>query len=496
MKCFRCSTTKSSWSSTALAPPRRNSWMLHFSALRRPLHKFVVGAILVLGSVIATRAQCAPLRFDPSKLPRHTAQHEPLLPESGYLSNTTYTNDYFGFSLALPIPAQGHLVKLPLMPQGQHALLAIAYQNGDRSGSLTIDAIEPREGLEGFSAKQQEQQLSARAPGTQLGQQNETQPQVGAQGALVAPLPQVAAPQFYLPSERFHASEQHKGEKHTATYRTQIKNYRVGVLVVTNDKEFLQKSKQAMAAVRFYCTAADGTLATKEGNLVATQGERFEGPTVPTWRADVAIQSNAGLAIPPGEVSDGVYHNSDLGLQYELPKGWEVLLTHNGGNPPADPSYLREFEFLHACSRTLLRIQQTGSSDAGLGRKPMIVLRALDPKCLSMRIPAEPSDARTTEEVGVSLEALLEFGQVVSHRLVPISDHLFMVFYGTIAAPAEGEQLAQRMSQTMFATTQNKMLLVWSFMAPTSPELATMPGSGIRFAGTEPIELSSALAVK
>src|SRR5271166_1967629 len=470
--------------------------MLHFKPLRALLNKLVVGAILVLGSVIATRAQCGPLRFDPSKLPGHNAARERLLPESGYLSNTTYTNEYFGFSLDLPITAQGHLVKLPLMPEEQHALLAIAYQNGDRSGSLTIDAIEPREGLEGFSAKQQEQQLTARAAGIQPGQQNETQPQVGAQGGLVAPQPQLEAPQFQIPSERFHSSEQHKGEKYTVTYRTQIKNYRVGVLIATNDKDFLRKSKQAMAAVRFYCTAGNGTLATKEGKLVTPEGERYEGPTVPTWRADVAIQSNLGLAIPPGEVSDGVYHNSDLGLQYELPKGWDVLPTHNGGNLPADPAYLREFEFLHACSRTLLRIQQPGSSDAGPGRRPMIVLRALDPTCLSLRIPAEPSDTATAEEVGVSLEALLEFGQVASHRLVTVSDHLFMVFFGTIAAPPEGEQLAQRMSQTMFATQQNKMLLVWSFMAPTSTELASMPGGGIRFDGADPIELRSALAAK
>jgi hypothetical protein len=62
--------------------------------------------------------------------------------------------------------------------------------------------------------------------------------------------------------------------------------------------------------------------------------------------------------------------------------------------------------------------------------------------------------------------------------------------------PAEGEQLAQRMSQTMFATNHEKLLLVWSFMAPTSAELATMPTSGIRFEGSEPIELSSALAAK
>jgi hypothetical protein len=294
--------------------------------------------------------------MDPSKLAARDTPHEPVLPESGYLSNTSYTNNFFGFTLDLPIAAHGDQIKMPLMPQGQHALLAIAFQNGDRSGSLTIDAVDPREGLEGFSSKQPTQPLYSGSPGAiQPGAPIEPQgqPQIAPQGTLVAPQPQVGPRMFQLPAERFHSSERHKGDQYTALYRTEIRNYHVGVLIATNDKDFLQKSKQAMATMRFYCAADDGTLATKEGDPVTPEGERYEGPTVPTWRADVAIQSNRGLAIPPGEVDDGVYRNSALGLQYELPKGWEVLPTHNGGNPPADLSSLREFQFLHACSRTL-----------------------------------------------------------------------------------------------------------------------------------------------
>ncbi len=467
--------------------------MLPFRVVRVSLPKLTATVILIAWSVVAAWTQCAPLRGDAAKLPAREALREPLMPESGYLSNTTYTNRFFGFALDLPIASQGHLVRLPLMPERQHALLAIAFQNGDRSGSLTINAIDPREGLEGFSTRQQQLPLYG-----QSGTQNEpsAQPQISPHGTLIAPEPQLASRQFQPPAERFHFSQRHKGENYTALYRTEIKNYRVGVLIATNDKDFLQKSKQAMAAMRFYCTTDDGTLATKEGDLVAPEGERYEGPTVPTWRADAAIQTNRGLAIPPGEVADRVYRNSALDFEYEIPKGWEVLPTHNGGNPPADLSWLREFQFLHACSRTLLRIQQSGAADAaGSDRPPMIILRALDPTCLSMRTPSALSEARTAEEVGVSLETLMEFGQVASHELVFLSGQLFMVFHGTIAAPAEGEQLAQRMSQTMFGTNYNHMLLLWSFMAPTGKELSTMPTNRIRL-GPQPIELSSALAAK
>ena len=289
----------------------------------------------------------------------------------------------------------------------------------------------------------------------------------------------------------------HKGEKYTALYWTQIKNYRVGVLIATNDKDFLQKAKQAMAGVHFYCATEDGTLATKDGQLITPEGERYEGPTVPTWRADAAIQSNPGLAIPPGEVSDGAYRNSALGLRYKLPQGWTVLPTHNGGNPPGNLDALRQFEFLHACSRTLLRIQQPGSANSAPDeRPPLIILRALDPACLSLRTPAAATDSKIAEEVGVTLEAMTEFGEVASHDLVSISDQLFMVFHGTIAVTGEGGQLAQRMSQTMFATNHNKTLLVWSFMASTIGELATMPAAGISFDGAPPIELGAVLAAK
>ena len=465
------------------------------------LDKLIIVVLLALWSVSALHAQCAPLQIDPSKLPNRATSHQPLLPESGYLSDTTYTNEFFGFALDLPIAAQGHLVKLPLMPERQHALLAIAYQNGDRSGSLTIDAIEPREGLEGFSAQQQQRQLSTRAPSAiQTGAQSEPQlqPQVGPQGTVeLAPQARLAMPQFQAPADRFHSSVRHSGEKYTALYWTQIKNYEVGVLVATNDKEFLQKSRRALTAALFYCTADDGTLATKDGKLVTPAGERYEGPTVPTWRADAAINAQPGLEIPPGEVSGGVYRNPALGLQYEVPKGWDVLPAHNSGAPPADLSWLREFEFLHACSRTLLRLAPHSSGEvAGPSHKPTILLRALDPACLSMPTPASLNDKKIAEEIGASLEALSEFGQVSSHELVSLSDHLFMIFHGTIAVPAAGAQLAERMSQTMFATQHKKMLFLWSFMAPTFAELAALPGGGIILDDSQPIELQPALTAK
>src|ERR1035437_568741 len=115
----------------------------------RRLNTFVFGLALLLGFAATMQAQCPAIDPDaPPKPPSPNATSEELLPENGHLSNTTYTSDYFGFAFDLPIPAQGHLIMLPLMPERQHALLALGFENASRSGTITITTIEPRPGLE------------------------------------------------------------------------------------------------------------------------------------------------------------------------------------------------------------------------------------------------------------------------------------------------------------------------------------------------------------
>jgi len=488
--------------------------MSRFSAL-------AFGGVLLLASAVPIRAQCPEPATDPggfSKVASPSAR-EQMLPEDGNLSDTTYTSRYFGFALDLPLNAQGHMIMLPLMPERQHALLAIGYQNGGRSGSLTIDAIEPAENVAGFAAEAEQQRYEASAsiatppatmpsgtvqPGAEPGTLQPPTVQPGADGRVppgpvssqVGPKVQLALP-GYKPLPHFQSSMRNKEGTHTALYWTRIKNYKIGVLVSTNDKEFLQKAKQAMSAAHFYCLQDDGTLTLPDGRLVKPEGGPYQGPTIPTWRADTAIKNKPALQVPPGEVKAGVYRNPALGVEYEVPKGWNVLPANNSGDPPADLTALRVFDFLHACERTLLRIAPPAEGNvASQGRRPAITLRALDPVCLSLRTPALPSDKRTAEEVGATLEMLSEFGQITSSDLLPVSGQLFMVFHGTIVARATVENLAQRMAQVLYVTRHNKMLLVWSMMAPTSAELNALPMIGVTFDGSPRIELRPALNAK
>ncbi len=447
---------------------------------------FVLGAALLLGMPATTHAQCAPPIVDPDVPPRPPSARpasEELLPENGHLSNTTYTSDYFGFAFDLPIVAQGHLIMLPLMPEKQHALLALGFENANHSGTITVTAIEPRVGLEASTQEQQQQQFNSWAAAGS--------PQQGA--TLRYPIPD-----YLVRTGRFYFSVHHKGENYAAQYWTRVKNYNVKVLVASNDQDFLRKAKHALGAAHFYCTQDDGTLTTTDGKPVKPEGDLYMGPTVPTSLADSAIKDKPALQnIPLGSVNAGVYRNADLGLQYEIPKGWDVSPVEASNDPPRDATALREHEFLDSCSRTLLRIVQRGSSDAPHPvAKPAITLRALDPSCLSMRIPSSLTDKTAADNVSASLEILSEFGEITSDELVSISDHLFMVFHGTVAGHASSDELAQRLSQVIYATLHHKTVFVWSLMAPNSAELNALPTAGITLDGAQPIDLRASLTAK
>lgn len=123
----------------------------------------------------------------------------------------------------------------------------------------------------------------------------------------------------------------------------------------------------------------------------------------------------------------------------------------------------------------------------------MIVLRALDYNCLSMRTPITLSDKRALDEVAATLETTGEFGQIDTDQMKMMSDRLFMVFHGMYNNNARTEDLSHRLTQTIYATKFNKILLVWSVMAPSQSDLEHLPPSSIVLDGVQPIQLNQSL---
>src|SRR5271166_1726948 len=431
---------------------------------------FVLVVALLFCSAHAMHAQCSLARIisEPKTCGTTPEGEKKLLPEDGYLSTTTYTSEVFVFTLDLPITTDGPLITTLAMPEKHHALLAIGFGQKHHFGTLTITAEEsPRE----------------------LAWYEDQQPDECNDSVDSGPPVRYQIPSGMLRYGSFYANVRQWGKNHSQHYWTRIKNYIIRIAVDSNDKDFLQKSKLAVMEAQFYCAQNNGEL-TNEGKAVAPKGEPYQGPTVPTWLADTAIKDKPGLQIPLGAVSEGVYRNPALGLQYDLPKGWDIFQTEVSGNPPQEARQLREYELLHACSRTLLHAVQQGPSDAAHQEpKPLIILRALDPTCLSMRTPASAGDKKIADEIAADLEFFTEFGEIKTNELAFLGDRLFVVFHGTIGWRAPEEVLSRRMSEALFATQHHKLLLMWSLMAPSSSELDTMPVTNITFDDSQPVKL-------
>jgi hypothetical protein len=440
--------------------------------------------LLLLAGVSTLRAQCptqddvdtSPHPFPRFKTDKPPVLEEPILPEAGFLSDTHYSSQFFGFSMDLPLNVQAHEIMMSVMPEREHALLSLQFEKGQQRGYITITAQDPKPGLDVKTPDQQQQ--------AQLRQWAQN-------GGPLGSVPAFPIPEYMLHTGRFYYSLRHKGGMFAAQYWTAINNYVVRVVVGTNDKDFLARAKKAMTEVRFYCTQDDGTLTTTDGKPVKVVGEPYQGPTVPTFRVNQAIRDQPGKNIPAGEVSDNAYRNTDIGLQYRFPKGWQALPPDRSDPPPDNAS--REYQFLHACSQTLLRLVPRPAAGQSYRDGPMIVLRAMDYNCLSMRTAVTLADKRPLDEVAATLEEMGEFGQIDTDQLKTISDHLFMVFHGTVGKDLRGEELAQRQSQTIYATRFNKLLLVWSLMAPTKSDLEEIPTAGIELQGSPPIELRKTL---
>jgi len=71
-------------------------------------------------------------------------------------------------------------------------------------------------------------------------------------------------------------------------------------------------------------------------------------------------------------------------------------------------------------------------------------------------------------------------------------DHIFAEYSGLIGQRSEGQPLAHRQAEAVAVTRHRKLLLVWSWIAADTAELAGMPKVGVSFEGAPAIDLGPA----
>jgi hypothetical protein len=305
------------------------------------------------------------------------------------------------------------------------------------------------------------------------------------------PSNQITAPDWLTRTGRFYHIAQHKGDITTVQYWTFIKNYLIRVKVESNDRDFLSKTKLAVTNVKFYCAQEDGSVIDERGKLVPTPGEGYQGPTIPTAVVNAALDEQPALeVIPTGEAATGAYRNEEIGLNYAYPTMWDIVERET--DPPAkDAVEQRTRDVLNACSLVLLRLAPPAAEGAKADGRT-ITLRAIDQTCLGLPAPASITDHLGAESLGAYLQMLGAFGELRSTNLVMHSGHLFAEYSGVVGEHPEGQSLAQRRNEAITVTRHRKLLLVWTWIAPSAAELSSMPKSSVSFEGAPPIELVAA----
>jgi hypothetical protein len=444
---------------------------------RRQGERLLLTLLAVLSFGCGLAAQCPVDNPDddlPPPLPlvtSSTREGEPQIPESGRLTNTFYTSTYFGFVIELPITVDGHRIMMPVMPEGQHALLALGFQQGHRAGTLLITASEPPNPVHEMTEEERQAEFLAWAKGE--------------------PRSQITPPDWLMRTGRFYHISQHKGDVTTVQYWTFIKNYLIRVKVSSNDAGFLRRTKEAVDTVKFYCAQDDGTLINEQGKIVPTPGEGYQGPTIPTSLVDAALEEKPALEqIVRGEAAPGAYRNEEIGLVYTYPTTWDK--ASDPADPPAkDEIAQRTRDVLDACSLKLLRLAPA-NTDGATPEDRTITLRAIDQTCLGLPAPASITDQIGAESLGAYLQMLGTFGELRSTNLVLHGSQLFAEYRGVVGERAEGQELGHRRVEAVAVTRHRKLLLVWSWTAPNPVELDTMPKSSVSFEERTPIDLSPA----
>jgi len=368
---------------------------------------------------------------------------------------------------------------LPIRLPGEHALLGIGFQNGKDYGTLVITAGGRRDEGSRNMTPEQEQAI--------IDEMNSNKPGGGAVRLDYTP-----------PPVHLKRVDKHAGDVRGTQFSARIRDYSVRFTIQTTDHSFLEKARKSIEGIQVFCTDADGELFTPEGKPIKPAGTFTNGPTIPTAIVDESIRTQpAQQTIPSGGYfARGEYRIPQLDLGISLPAGWTAA-----GIPPQpneafiDNTSAQRMEYLwRSCARTLFRATAPGHASDPPGAAPSLELRVMDQSCLALPAPASRTDWFASESLGEYLQMLGRFGKIKSSRLVESGGHLFSVYRGTIAAGPPEHKLEQRSAQAIVATRYRKLILAWTWSAPTESELKSIPASSLTLGDSRPISIGPQMA--
>jgi hypothetical protein len=299
------------------------------------------------------------------------------IPETGYVSRSSYVNAFFGFLLPLPqdadfrdlaLPTKGSSHSIFGLQTQRKGLTALIVSASQSTGDPAEEARKAAAGGKGASVKQVE----------------------------------IGGREFWK-SE----SEDRKppGTMHTAIYASTMRGFTLQFMVVSFDGKLSKELQHSIESLTFVDPAQAKALAGKDARLFpARPGGAV---TLPAVSPEHIAQLN------PGTVSGNTYTNNVLGFSFQFPAGWVVAdkatqdKVMEAGHQFAygsDPAAAREHEMEQECGRMLLSATQYPEGSKTDEVNPLVAIMALDSGCLpGAHLPNSISDSDAIRQLGIQI---------------------------------------------------------------------------------------------
>lgn len=380
----------------------------------------------------------------------------PHYPEIGRLGRSSYCNPFFGFRLTLSPELKAEPLHLPIPPAGEHLLLAMKVSRLDRDATLNISAEARPQPIE---ALQQPAKMAAR---DLIQQARKDHRSTQGPGTIVAG-------QQYFYSVRVDQRGDGPGPENDLFFY--VSQHVVRVAITSHDAKLADDLSKAVQHMQFVDPAADACQIVLPGAM-ASNSPAFErlyyGPALPAELVDETLKHSPGETVPPGQLANGIFADSALGLQVELPAGWKPLaadeavgITELMRDPVTDAeSWDRRRALFRACSRPLFAAINP-RQELAQGVHPSMAVLAMPAGCIpDLKMPLSGENHEELNEFAELLLRSTGAKLLQSGGFRATGDKPMLHLDGTLPYTRAGEMLARRFSLRLTARMQGPWLVL------------------------------------
>jgi len=395
-----------------------------------------------------------------------TLNSSQLLPQTGFLSSSRYTNAFFGFSLPLPQDADLRGLNISI--------------KGATWGHFIVGFQSSQNGLSTFivTAKQASTEPNAEAKKSAAGPKSLRIKEIQIGG------------QAFWRSDSLQKSS--VGRMQTLTFATGIKGYVLQFEIVSFNARLTSELEQSIEGLTFFDPAKASEMAGTDSRAyppVALQPPRSE-------RID---------RLSDGSISGNTYYNEELGFRYQFPEGWIVNDKATQENVAAvghqfvwgdDLNAQKEHEAASNCTKNLLFVTQYPEGKKVEQFNPIVLLAAADPKCApSARFPKTVDDHEAIQQLAKETVHYFRTASMASSaparvRAFDNAGRIVIEVSQSFAPNASGQGTPATILSSLLFMQAGNYWVIWAFASSDKAQLEELRNTRIFFDAprTSPVE--------